>query len=125
MAIPLQYNIRNLRVRLMTTVMTALGIALTVAVLLGILALVNGLRSALAVTGRPDHVIVMRQGSTSELVSVVMREQYDVVKFLPGIAQHEGEPMVSHEVISIAALNIVIAVEGDKRTGIAILALVC
>ncbi len=40
MAIPLSYNFRNLRVRKTTTVMTALGIALTVAVLLGILAMV-------------------------------------------------------------------------------------
>ena len=33
MAIPLSYNLRNLKVRFTTTVMTALGIALTVAVL--------------------------------------------------------------------------------------------
>ena len=43
MAIPLAYNLRNLVVRKTTTLMTALGIALTVAVLLAILALVNGL----------------------------------------------------------------------------------
>lgn len=104
MAIPLQYNLRNLRVRLTTTAMTALGIALTVAVLLGILALVNGLRSALEVTGHPLHVIVMRQGSSAELVSAVTRQQYDVVKFLPGIDRFEGEPMVSHEVVSVVSL---------------------
>ena len=40
MSIPLAYNLRNLIVRKTTTVMTALGIALTVAVLLAILALV-------------------------------------------------------------------------------------
>jgi putative ABC transport system permease protein len=39
MAIPLSYNLRNLVVRKTTTLMTALGIALTVAVLLSILAL--------------------------------------------------------------------------------------
>ena len=106
MAIPLQYNVRNLRVRLTTTVMTALGIALTVAVLLGILALVNGLRNSLAVTGTPNQVIVMRQGSSAELVSSVSRAQYDIIKFLPGIAEHEGEPMVSHEVVSVTALTL-------------------
>lgn len=106
MAIPLQYNVRNLRVRLTTTVMTALGIALTVAVLLGILALVNGLKTALEVTGHPLHVIVMRQGSSAELVSAVSREQYDIVKFLPGIEKHEGEPMVSHEIVSVVALRL-------------------
>ena len=38
MAVPLSYNLRNLKVRITTTVMTSLGIALTVAVLLGIFA---------------------------------------------------------------------------------------
>ena len=47
---------RNLMVRKTTTVMTALGIALTVAVLLSIMALVGGLRSAFEASGcLPAH----------------------------------------------------------------------
>ena len=65
MKVPLSYNLRNLAVRKTTTVMTALGISLTVAVLLGISALVGGLRSSLAVTGHPLHLIVTRQAATS------------------------------------------------------------
>jgi len=41
MAIPISYNLRNLVVRKTTTIMTALGIALTVAVLLAILAMLD------------------------------------------------------------------------------------
>ncbi len=55
--------------------MTALGIALTVAVLLAILALVNGLRATLSTSGDPLHVLVLRKGSTSELVSNFLRTQ--------------------------------------------------
>ena len=106
MAIPLAYSLRNLRVRLMTTVTTALGIALTVAVLLGVLALVNGLRGALEVTGRPDQIIVMRQGSTAELVSGVQLDKFRAISLLDGIAQREGEPMVSHEVVSVVSLRL-------------------
>ena len=69
MAIPLSYNLRNLVVRKTTTLMTALGIALTVAVLLAILALVNGLRVTLSTSGDPLHVIALRKGATSEVVS--------------------------------------------------------
>ena len=69
MAIPLTYNLRNLVVRKTTTLMTALGIALTVAVLLAMLALVTGLRATLASSGDPLQVVVMRKGSESELVS--------------------------------------------------------
>ncbi|MBI1357206.1 MAG: FtsX-like permease family protein [Acidobacteria bacterium] len=106
MAIPLAYNLRNLRVRLTTTLMTALGIALTVAVLLGVMALVNGLRGALEVTGRPDQVIVMRQGSTAELVSAVQAEKFRDIALLDGIAQRDGQPMLSHEIVSVVSLRL-------------------
>ena len=106
MAIPLSYNLRNLRVRLTTTIMTALGVALTVAVLLGILAMVNGLRGALEVTGHPRQVLVLRQGSTAELVSVVTEEQFRTLRLLEGVEQREGEPMASHEVVSVVSLTL-------------------
>ena len=104
MAIPLAYNLRNLRVRFTTTVMTALGVALTVAVLLGILALVNGLAQALAVTGHPRQILVLRQGATSELVSAVTEEQYQALETVSGIERLEGEPLISHEIVSVIAL---------------------
>ena len=106
MRVPLSYNFRNLAVRKTTTVMTALGISLTVAVLLGISALVGGLKSSLAVTGHPLHLIVTRQGATSELVSIVPQEKFQVVKFLEGIAQLNGEPMLSHETITVVNLRL-------------------
>ncbi len=103
-SIPLSYSLRNLMVRKATTVMTALGIGLTVAVLLGIGALVDGLTGALAATGHARNLILMRQGAPSELVSAAPREKFDVVKFLPGIEKLDGEPMVSHEVVSVTNL---------------------
>ena len=103
-SIPIAYNLRNLKVRKATTVMTALGIGLTVAVLMGIGALVDGLTGALAVSGHPRNLILMRQGSTAELVSIIPKEKFDVAKFLPGIEELDGEPMVSYEVISVTNL---------------------
>src|ERR1700688_3669638 len=86
MAIPVAYNFRNLVVRKTTTLMTALGIALTVAVLLSILALVNGLRTTLSSSGDPLQIVVLRKGSESEIVSNGSRSQFQHVKFKPGIA---------------------------------------
>jgi putative ABC transport system permease protein len=106
MAIPLSYNVRNLRVRLTTTIMTALGVALTVAVLLGILAMVNGLKGALEVTGHPRQILALRQGSTAELVSVVNEEQFRTLRLLDGIEKRDGEPMASHEVVSVVSLRL-------------------
>ena len=104
MLIPITYNVRNLLVRKTTTIMTALGVGLTVAVMLGVGTLVEGLRTSLVAGGDPQHLIVMRQGSTAELVSVVSKEDFDVIKFSPGIAELDGEPMASHEVISVVQL---------------------
>src|SRR3979411_2544090 len=93
MAVPISYNFRNLVVRKTTTLMTALGIALTVAVLLAILALVNGLHEAFASTGNPLHVLVLRKGSDAELTSGVNRLAYQDMKFKAGGAREEaGEP---------------------------------
>jgi ABC-type antimicrobial peptide transport system permease subunit len=105
MAIPIGYNLRNLVVRKTTTVMTAIGIGLTVAVLVADLALVEGLRTAFKATGHPLQLIVMRKGSNAELNSTVTREALQVLKAKPGLAVNEaGEPMVSPEVLSVVNL---------------------
>src|SRR5437899_1265396 len=117
MAIPLAYNFRNLVVRKTTTLMTALGIALTVAVLLAILALVNGLRTVLESTGDPLQVMVLRKGSDSELVSNFSREGYQDIKFKPGIARDKsGEPMASLEMVTVINLVSVDAPDGANVT---------
>ncbi len=105
MSIPLSYNLRNLVVRKATTLMTALGIALTVAVLLAILALVDGLKQTLTSSGNPLHIIVMRKGSDSELVSNFARAAFQDLKFKPGIATgSDGQPLASLEMITVINL---------------------
>jgi putative ABC transport system permease protein len=105
MAIPIAYNLRNLTVRKATTIMTALGIALTVAVLLAVLALVNGLRTAFESTGNPLNVIVLRKAANSELTSGMTREKYQDLKFKSGIARSpSGEPLTSLEMVTVINL---------------------
>jgi putative ABC transport system permease protein len=101
MAIPLTYNLRNLVVRKTTTVMTALGIALTVAVLIAVLALVEGLQTAFSVMGDPRNVLVMRKGGTAELNSVITRPAFEELKAVPGIAHApDGHPLASLELVT-------------------------
>ncbi len=88
MAIPLQYNLRNLFVRQTATLMTAGGIALVVAILVLTLALANGFRQALVVTGSPDNVIVTRTGSQTEVLSGLRREAARIIECDAG----RGEP---------------------------------
>lgn len=106
MAIPLNYNVRNLLVRKTTTLMTALGIALTVAVLVSVLALTEGLRSSFKATGHPLHLLVTRRGATSEMLSIIPRSSYLRLRAFPGIAAApNGEPMASLEVVTAISLK--------------------
>ncbi len=115
MAIPIAYNLRNLIVRKTTTIMTALGIALTVAVLLSILALVSGLRTALQSSGNPLNVLVLRKGSTAELTSNLNRQAFQDIKFKPGIARGKtGEPLASLEMVTVINLASVDAPDGNN-----------
>jgi len=117
MAIPIAYNLRNLVVRKTTTIMTALGIALTVAVLLSILALVNGLRDAFRSTANPLNVLVLRKGSNAELTSGVNRTAYQDMKFKAGIAKAaNGEPMISPEGVVVITLPSVDNPDGSNVT---------
>ncbi|HEV2689696.1 MAG TPA: ABC transporter permease, partial [Bryobacteraceae bacterium] len=67
MAIPISYNVRNLRLRKGLTVMTALGIALTVTTAIFLMALLAGLHRAFVNSGNPLNVLVLRKGSEAEL----------------------------------------------------------
>ena len=106
MAIPLSYNVRNLRLRKSLTIMTALGIALTVATAVFIMALLAGLGRAFGSTGDPLNVLMLRKGSDSELAAGgVSRDAVEILKNLPGVAKNsKGEPLVSGEDILVVVL---------------------
>jgi putative ABC transport system permease protein len=117
MAIPLTYNLRNLVVRKTTTIMTALGIALTVAVLISILAMVNGLRASLTSHASPLNIILVRKGSESELVSNFPRTVFQDVKFKSGIARgKDGQPMASLEAVVVVNLPTASNPDGNNIT---------
>lgn len=105
MAIPISYNIRNMRLRKGLTAMTALGIALTVTTAVFIMALLAGLQKAFSSTGNPLNVLVLRKGSTSELTGPFPQENFQTLKTLPGIAKDKnGDPMVSGEITVVIVL---------------------
>jgi len=98
MAIPIKYNIRNLRLRKGLTIMTALGIALTVTTAIFLMALIAGLNRAFVSSGSKLNVLVLRKGSESELTGGFDAALFPTLKTLPGIAKDShGEPMASAE----------------------------
>ncbi len=102
MKIPLKYNVGSLWVRRVGTLMTALGIGLTVAIFIVMMALVQGLDSTFVETGRPNHLIVIRNGSLNETNSYFNRDLLQTVRLLPGIRpSSSGEPRAAGEILVV------------------------
>jgi len=105
MAIPISYNIRNLVLRKGLTVMTALGIALTVTTAIFLMALLAGLKHAFVSSGNPLNVLVLRKGSEAELTGGFDRSLFPTLTTLPGVAKDShGEPMASGELVVVIVL---------------------
>ena len=106
MKIPLEYNARSLLQRPVSTLLTALGIALVVAVFIGMLALANGFAAALTRTGSDRNVLVLRKGADSEMSSALDRAEVSALTGWPHIARDaEGRPLASPEVYVVIPLG--------------------
>jgi putative ABC transport system permease protein len=99
--IPLKYNIGNLKARRVSTLMTILGIGVVIAVMISMMALKNGVHSAVVSSGSKDNLMVMREGAAAELSSWVTKDAFRIIRAMPGIAQSGGAPMISPELVII------------------------
>ncbi|HYM47396.1 MAG TPA: ABC transporter permease, partial [Burkholderiaceae bacterium] len=105
MQVPFNYVRRNLWVRKLTTALTAGGMALVVFVFAAVLMLDAGLKATLVATGSPDNVVVIRQGSQTEVQSGVSRDQAALIETSPEVARGaDGQPMLSKEVVVLNSL---------------------
>jgi putative ABC transport system permease protein len=100
--IPLKYNVRNLRVRWKTTLMTVLGTALVVWSSCILFGLVEGLEHSLTISGDPLDLIVMRKGSSTETTGGFETVKADEILTLPGIARdQQGHPLAAKELLNV------------------------
>ncbi len=87
-------------VRRTTSLMTALGIALVVMVVVILLSFVSGLRQSLELAGEPGHWIVLSRGTNSEGESYIPREPADILRTRPEIATDaSGAALFSPEMV--------------------------
>lgn len=100
--IPLKYNLRNMRVRWVTTTMTVIGTGLVVWASVLTFGLTEGLEHALRISGDAMDIIVMRKGSDAETSSAIESQTAREIANLPGIARStDGQPMCSTEFVTI------------------------
>lgn len=95
--IPLAYSIRNLTVRLQTTVLTAVSFTLVIGVLTLLLGFVNGLRKLTLNSGNPSNVIVLSEGATDEGISSLASEEIKEIAQLSQISRLDGQSVASLE----------------------------
>ncbi len=104
MPIPVAYNLRSARVRWSSSVVAVLGIAGTVGVFVAMLALARGFQATVASSGLPQNAIVQRSGADNEMTSILMASDIRIAEEAPQVARDESGPLVSPEVVVIAAL---------------------
>lgn len=110
MALPLSYNVRNVRQRWRVTVLAIGGIALVVAVFITLIALYSGFKQALASTGIPENGLFVQRGSQSELTSGIGRDDVEFLSTDDRVARDaQGRPLASPE--------LVVAVSVPRRDG--------
>ncbi|MDA8744626.1 ABC transporter permease [Rubripirellula amarantea] len=100
--IPLKYNLRSLRVRWATTLLTCVAIGVVVFASVLTFGMIDGIENALTSSGDSEDLIIMRQGSNDEMSSTVDPNVARELVNLPGIAaSQDGQPLASREFVTI------------------------
>ena len=118
MAIPVSYNLLSARERWTSSVVAVLGIAGTVGVFVAMLALARGFKATLVSSGQPANALVQRVGADTEMTSAVTADELRVAQEAPQIAQDATGPLVSPEVVVIAAVPMRDSPDGEANVQI-------
>ena len=105
MALPIHYNIRNVRIRWQVTLLAVSGIALVVAVFAVLMSMSEGFKTALKSTGRPDNAMIVQRGSGSELTSGIPLEARNMIIVDDRVARGaDGQPLASWDWVIVISL---------------------
>lgn len=118
MAIPVSYNLLSAKERWTSSVVAVLGIAGTVGVFVAMLALARGFKATLVSSGQPANAIVQRVGADTEMTSAITIDEVRVAEEAPQIARDASGPLVSPEVVVIAAVPMRDSPEGEANVQI-------
>jgi putative ABC transport system permease protein len=90
-------NLRALPLRMTSSLVSVIGIAGVVLILVALLSISEGFRRTLELSGSDRVAIVLRGSSSAELTSSFSRDQVQVIEQAPGIARDAQGPVVSAE----------------------------
>lgn len=92
---------------------TVFGIAGVVVVFIAVLSIGEGFRKTMRAAGSPDNALILRNGSDSEMMSVLLGDATDIVAQTPGIAQ--GPPAPGEPSIPLSSAELFVVVDVPKR----------
>jgi putative ABC transport system permease protein len=107
MAIPLIYNVRSVRARWTSTIVAVLGIAGTVGVFVAMLSLARGFKATLVASGSADNALVMRAGSSSEMMGGITLDSIKVIQDAPGVARGSNGPLITQDVVGVMPIPLI------------------
>ncbi len=107
-SVPISYNFRSIRARWTSTIVAILGIAGTVGVFVAMLSLARGFKATLIASGSPGNALVMRAGSSSEMMGGITLDSIKVLQDAPGIARDpSGAPIVTQDVVGVIPVPLI------------------
>ena len=107
-SVPISYNFRSIRARWTSTIVAILGIAGTVGVFVAMLSLARGFKATLVASGSPGNALVMRAGSSSEMMGGITLASIKVLQDKPGIARNEsGAPLLTQDVVGVIPVPLI------------------
>ncbi len=99
-----RFSIRTIPERLGSSASAAFGIAGVVAVMVGVLSISQGIMHMVRQSSSPENALVLRSGSSSELVSGLSGADTEVIAEASGIRDWQGRPAASPELFLIISL---------------------
>jgi putative ABC transport system permease protein len=106
--VPISYNFRSIRARWPSTIVAILGIAGTVGVFVAMLSMARGFRATMVASGSPGNALVMRAGSSSEMMGGISLDSIRVLQDKPGVARDSaGAALLTQDVVGVVALPLV------------------
>jgi len=107
-SVPVSYNFRSIRARWTSTIVAILGIAGTVGVFVAMLSLARGFKATLVASGSPGNALVMRAGSSSEMMGGITLDSIKVLQDAPGIARDaSGTPIITQDVVGVIPVPLI------------------
>jgi putative ABC transport system permease protein len=106
-SVPISYNFRSIKERWTSTIVAVLGIAGTVGVFVAMLSLARGFKATLVASGSPSNALIMRAGSSSEMMGGITLDSVRVAQDGPGVAHDANGPLVTQEVVGVVPFPLI------------------